>query len=324
MAEAGESPTSRADGCPSVSIEVRGDVAAAPAAAASATEVPRKLGPWQGHIMRNKATLLTVGVVATLGVSACLAALVASAIIAGAPEERSASLSVGAVVSDVRRMELGPRRPPAAVENDTSLCLDAQDGEMCFRFVQWMYEDGKRFYPEKYINVTKHMPFEEAQELAHSYFPEICPKPCRRRPQGSIGAEAFGINCDFGHREEKPAHAGCFVVHEGRLLAERLTYDGWKLDIPGGQTNWREPARCTAYRETYEETGYLVAPRELLAVVRNDFHLYRCELIRSEPVKGHDREISWVGWMDASEVSSKLWEGQWRFPEAHRYAGWLH
>lgn len=53
---------------------------------------------------------------------------------------------------------------------------------------------------------------------------------------------------------------------------------------------------------------------------RNDFHVYRCELLRAEPLKGHDHEISWVGWLDADEVAEKVSQGAWRFPEALREA----
>jgi len=38
----------------------------------------------------------------------------------------------------------------------------------------------------------------------------------------------------------------------------KLTYDGYKFDIPGGCTNGHEPATKTAERETFEESGYQV------------------------------------------------------------------
>jgi len=198
---------------------------------------------------------------------------------------------------------------------------------MCHRLVRWAMEDGARFHPEAYAGVNSSAPFREVQAMVHAQHPDLCPRPC-----GATAAEAVpaagpaaesAMSCDYGHQDSKPAHAGCFITHNGRLLAERLTYDGSKYDIPGGQTNWREPARCTAYRETYEETGYLAAPRELLAVVRNGFHIYRCELLRGDPVKGHDHEISWVGWLDAGEIHSRLSQRAWRFTEAARYTQWL-
>jgi len=273
-------------------------------------------------VVRNKAALVVFSLAATVGISASVAALVASAIVSGAREERAAS--VDAVLFSARRMDSANGTVLAAAPE---FCLDAEAGEMCHRLVTWIQEDGVRFDPEKYAGVTARTTFHEVQALAHTHHPDLCAPPCGKAPPSPTGPEAEGdhghINCDYGHEDSKPAHAGCFVVHNGRLLAERLTYDHEKYDVPGGQTNWREPARCTAYRETYEETGYLVAPRELLAVVRNDFHLYRCELLRPDPVKGHDHEISWVGWLDVNEIRAKASQHMWRFPESHRYAGWI-
>ncbi|CAK9041305.1 unnamed protein product, partial [Durusdinium trenchii] len=58
------------------------------------------------------------------------------------------------------------------------------------------------------------------------------------------------------------------------MLVIKLTYDGNKFDIPGGQTDWREPAMRTAERETWEESGYRVSIGQLLATVRNGFRIY--------------------------------------------------
>jgi len=270
-----------------------------------------------GHLVlvRNKAGLLVFALAATVGISASVAAFVASAIVTGAREERGASFP------DEAMRRLAPQRD----NTSGAICLDAVEGEMCHRLVTWIMEDGVRFDPEKYAGMSRATPFHEAQAVANAIHPDLCPRPCGAAPPAAPSAESDHefIRCDYGHEDSKPAHAGCFVVHNGRLLAERLTYDGGKFDVPGGQSDWNEPARCTAFRETYEETGYLVAPRELLAVVRNDFHLYRCELLRPEPLKGHDHEISWVGWLSAGEVASKAAQGLWRFPEANRYANWI-
>jgi len=310
--------------CASVSVDMASD--GAPAGEAPPTPPPLAEKPAAGDaaplLARNKGALLAVGFAVTVGVSACVAALVASAVVAGAREERPAAAMAPSLSS--RRLE-----PAVANASSDAFCLDASKGELCHRLVTWIMEDGPRFDPGKYVGMNHSTPFHEAQAVAHTHYPDLCPPPCGKAPPdvAPAGPSAESahelINCDYGHDDSKPAHAGCFVVHEGKLLAERLTYDREKFDIPGGQTNWNEPARCTAYRETYEETGYLVAPRELLAVVRNDFHLYRCELLRPQPLKGHDHEISWVGWMDASEVDAKVSQHMWRFPEAHQYAGWL-
>ena len=42
------------------------------------------------------------------------------------------------------------------------------------------------------------------------------------------------------------------------IFQVKLTYDGYKFDIPGGCTNGQEPATRTAERETFEESGYQV------------------------------------------------------------------
>ena len=76
-----------------------------------------------------------------------------------------------------------------------------------------------------------------------------------------------------------PSHAGCFVKKDGAMLAVKLTYDGNKFDIPGGQTNWQEPATRTAERETWEESGYPVEVGELLATVRGGFRIFRLAML---------------------------------------------
>lgn len=175
----------------------------------------------------------------------------------------------------------------------------------------------------------------------HRSKPHNCTGPCVRRQPSAVEERPVAVSqqeaekpivatsghgdCPFGGHsdDQRPGHAGCFVVRDGRMLAIRLTYDGNRFDIPGGQTNWNEPARCTAYREALEETGYRVNPRELLAVVRGGFHIYRCDLVQDKPFRQHDHEVSWVGWLSRDEVQSRISANTWRFPEAHRYAEWL-
>lgn len=50
-----------------------------------------------------------------------------------------------------------------------------------------------------------------------------------------------------------------------------------EISLPGGSSEPGEFAQCTAFRETWEETGLRLQPRELLAVFDTGFHLYRCE-----------------------------------------------
>lgn len=50
-----------------------------------------------------------------------------------------------------------------------------------------------------------------------------------------------------------------------------------RLSLPGGSSEPGESAQCTAFRETWEETGLQLQPRELLEVFDTGFHLYRCD-----------------------------------------------
>lgn len=127
-----------------------------------------------------------------------------------------------------------------------------------------------------------------------------------------------------GHGEA-PSHAGCFVSNGTTMLAVKLTYDGYKFDIPGGCTNGREPATRTAERETFEESGYQVSIGELLTTVRGGFQIYKCYLQGSSPQKGPDHEVSQVRWMDAGEIDAHLQHHEWRYQDqqAYLYLDWL-
>ncbi|CAJ1332271.1 unnamed protein product [Effrenium voratum] len=127
-----------------------------------------------------------------------------------------------------------------------------------------------------------------------------------------------------GH--DGPCHAGCFVHKNGTMLAVKLTYDGNKFDIPGGQTNWQEPATRTAQRETWEESGYEVTIGPLLATVRGgSFRIYECFLNEPAPKKNPDHEVSSVLWMNEAEIVNHVQEHTWRFEadQAHLYIEWL-
>ncbi len=81
--------------------------------------------------------------------------------------------------------------------------------------------------------------------------------------------------CPFtGHGDRAPS-AGCFARStEGLLLVQGL--DG-RVSLPGGSSEAGESAQCTAFRETWEETGLYLQVRELRQVFSTGFHLYRCE-----------------------------------------------
>ena len=82
-------------------------------------------------------------------------------------------------------------------------------------------------------------------------------------------------SCPFTGGADIAPSAGCFSAsREGLLLVQGLN---GKLSPPGGSSEPGESAQCTAFRETWEETGLQLQPRELLEVFDTGFHLYRCE-----------------------------------------------
>lgn len=68
--------------------------------------------------------------------------------------------------------------------------------------------------------------------------------------------------------------AGCMALQQGKLLV--VENRKGRLSPPGGSAESGESAQCTAFRETWEETGLRLQPTELLAVFDTGFHLYHC------------------------------------------------
>ncbi len=68
--------------------------------------------------------------------------------------------------------------------------------------------------------------------------------------------------------------AGCLaILNGGVLLVENFK---GRLSPPGGSAHDGESAQCTAFRETWEETGLILEPEQLLDIFDTGFHLYRC------------------------------------------------
>jgi 8-oxo-dGTP diphosphatase len=135
--------------------------------------------------------------------------------------------------------------------------------------------------------------------------------------------------CALGRpRCESPAtathapSAACVVVVDGRLLAIRHRFGG-KLGLPGGTAHTGEAARCTAERETWEETGLAVHATVRVGATTSRGHYYWCEPVAS--VRPHDRpnpplhslpEVLGIHWLKPDTLSSD----DWRFPAE---LGWL-
>lgn len=81
--------------------------------------------------------------------------------------------------------------------------------------------------------------------------------------------------CPLQEQVELAPSAGCFAATAaGLLLVQGIN---GQVSVPGGTSAAGESPRCTAFRETWEETGLRLRPTELLAVFDTGFHLYRCE-----------------------------------------------
>ena len=79
---------------------------------------------------------------------------------------------------------------------------------------------------------------------------------------------------DTAEQAEPAPSAGCFAATaEGLLLVQGIN---GHVSVPGGASRNGETSRCTAFRETWEETGLRLRPAELLVVFDTGFHLYRC------------------------------------------------
>ena len=81
--------------------------------------------------------------------------------------------------------------------------------------------------------------------------------------------------CPFAEHPDRAPSAGCFTVsEEGLLLVQGMS---GRISVPGGSSLSDESAQCTAFRETWEETGLSLRPGQLLTIFDTGFYLYRCE-----------------------------------------------
>jgi len=116
--------------------------------------------------------------------------------------------------------------------------------------------------------------------------------------------------CPFTGEPEFAPSAGCLALVHGRILV--IKNPEGKVGPPGGSALEGEAAQCTAHRETFEETGLDLLPRQRLRTFDTGFNLYYCE------IHSHSGSIAPKSFF---EVQHAYWlpldgfgEVQWRFP----------
>jgi len=117
--------------------------------------------------------------------------------------------------------------------------------------------------------------------------------------------------CPDHSSEAEVKSAGCLVIKQNQLLV--MEGMGGTISIPGGSGEANETPRCSAHRETWEETGLNVEPVQLVRKFDNGFHLYRCNLT---PESGQidppfALEVKRAFWLSPEEFD----QYEWRFPD---------
>jgi len=86
--------------------------------------------------------------------------------------------------------------------------------------------------------------------------------------------------CPYQAELPPVASAGCLLNKGSSLLVVQGLNN--RISVPGGSGEEGEAPRCTAYRETWEETGLPVKVGKIEKVFDTGFHLYRCRLLSPE------------------------------------------
>ena len=129
-----------------------------------------------------------------------------------------------------------------------------------------------------------------------------------------------------GSEDRHSGNAGCLIRKDRRLLVVRHRLGG-KLGFPAGRGKAGESARCTAHRETWEESGVDVEVGRLLGVFRVDgpFYLYACtpgsRLASNQelPVPAWARvEITAIEWVSPKDLEADAWRFPEQFPRVQR------
>jgi ADP-ribose pyrophosphatase YjhB (NUDIX family) len=117
---------------------------------------------------------------------------------------------------------------------------------------------------------------------------------------------------DFGYATPK-VDVRAFVLREGKVLLIREDADAGRWSLPGGWADVNETPSESIVREVEEESGYIVRPIRLLAVLDRErqghappfpYHVYKmffhCELVGGHPRK--TLESSESGFFDENDL----------------------
>ncbi|WP_432472489.1 NUDIX hydrolase [Amphritea sp. HPY] len=121
--------------------------------------------------------------------------------------------------------------------------------------------------------------------------------------------------CPDQSLETEVRSAGCIVIRQNQLLVMEGMDN--TISIPGGSGEANETPRCSAHRETWEETGLNVEPDQLVRKFDNGFHLYHCKLT---PESGEIDppfvlEVNRAFWLSPENFD----QHEWRFPEQKQW-----
>ena len=118
-----------------------------------------------------------------------------------------------------------------------------------------------------------------------------------------------------GNWIDRGGSGACLIEDRGNVLVVSRRFDP-EVSLPGGVSRPGETSQCTAHREVWEETGFVVVVGPLLETSGNT-SLYQCELA-NDPTPGEQSsrpllgrlEVDEVLWLSISDLRAK----RWRYP----------
>ena len=135
-----------------------------------------------------------------------------------------------------------------------------------------------------------------------------------------VGCSQSPPPCPHDNSQTPATSAGCMLVTGERLLVVKDFQN--RISVPGGSSERKESPRCTAHRETWEETGFDVLVGELVETFDTGFHLYQCSL--PDPKSAIEPpprlELKDVFWLSSKHFS----DHSWRYPyQKNLFTRWM-